>query len=168
MKLAFWKKDKRPSLDVLCWNMMVAATDPDECWKIATLFRETKCPAVMVNCETSFLMGSVARGIIRARVRGSEQPAAVRSAESAYLKTFDDQSEEELPPGAVEIYGNVTLSHIARIALATYGEQNDLLPLTSALLVSRIKGDPRMMFEITPLIEARAREIESAFVALLS
>lgn len=164
MKLAFWKKEARPSLDVLCWNLMVAAIDPDECWKIADQLRRTKVPTVMVNCETSFLMGSVARSIIRAHVSASLQASAVTSAEAAYFKSFDDCAGEPLPDGSEEIYGDVSLGHIARIALASYGEQNDLLPLTSVVFVSRIKGDPRMAFEITPHIQARVKELQQSFV----
>ena len=169
MNLRFWKKkeEERPSIDVLTWNLMVAATDPDQCWEMASLFRTTSMPSNVLNCETSFLMGSIARDIIRTTVAQELQRQALMSAEAAYFKTFDDQSDEELPPEMVAVYGRIRLGHIARIALAAYGEHNDALFLTSSVFVDRIKGDPRMKFEITPIVEQRRAVLCSAFSRLL-
>ncbi len=163
MDLFFWKKKERPSLDVLSWNLMVSATDPDQCWEMASLFRRTSVPENVLNCETSFLMGSIARDIIRSVITEVGQRQALMSAEAAYFKTFDDQSDEELPPEMAAVYGKVRLGHVARIALAAYGEQNDTLFLTSSIFVHRIKGDPRMKFEVTPILEERKAVLGNAF-----
>lgn len=147
---------------------MVAAIDPDKCWEIASLFRDTGMPGNVRTCETSFLMGSVVRDIIRTTVPDGQQRQCITSAEAAYFRTFDDQSDEPLPPEMAKIYGGTTLGHISRIALAAYGDDNDLLFLTSATLVRRLKGDPRMKFEITPLIEERASLLRGAFSKAIS
>ena len=89
------------------------------------------------------------------------------SAEAAYFKTFDDQSDEELPPEMEEIYGRVRLGHVARIALAAYGEQNDVLLMTSSIFVRRIKGDPRMKYEIMPIFEDRKAVLSCAFSEII-
>jgi len=168
MRFAFWKKKDPMKLENMSWNLMVAATDPDKCWEIASLFRDTGMPSNVLSCETSFLMGSAVRDIIRTSVPEEYQRQCITSAEAAYFKTFDDQSDEPLPPEMTKIYGTATLGHIARIALAAYGDNNDSLFLTSAALVHRIKGDPRMKFEITPLIEERASVLRSAFLKAIS
>ena len=155
MRIAFWKKNDPSKLENMSWNLMVAATDPDKCWEIASLFRDTGMPSNVLTCETSFLMGSVVRDIIRTTIPEEYQQQCITSAEAAYFKTFDDQSDKPLPPEMTKVYGAMTLGHVARIALAAYGDNNDSLFLTSATLVQRLKGDPRMKFEITQVIEER-------------
>jgi hypothetical protein len=167
MNLAFWRKKDKGQLDTLSWNLMVAATDPDRCWELASTFRKTSVPGSVLTCETSFLMGSIVRDILRSIVAAEQQRQSVLSAESAYYKTFDDQSDEPLPPEMEAIYGKVRLGHVARIALAAYGEQNDMLLLTSAIFVNRIKGDPRMKYEVTPLFEERKATLSSAFAKVI-
>ena len=167
MGFAFWKKTDKGQIDTLSWNLMLTATDPDKCWELASLFRETSLPNNALTCETSFLMGSIVRDIIRSRVPEAHQKQALMSAESAYYKTFDHQSEEALPPEMERVYGKLRLGHVARIALAAYGEQNDMLFLTSATFVARIKGDPRMTFEVTPLFEERKALLSGAFAKVL-
>lgn len=170
MNLFFWRKknEARPPLDVLSWNLMVAATDPDKCWELASQFREASVPSNVLDCETSFLMGSVVRDILRDTVSAEEQKQALMAAEAAYFKTFDDQSDEELPPEMKAVYGELRLGHVARIALAEYGEQGDSLRLAIPLFVRRIKGDPRMTYEIAPLLEHRRTALRDAFHGLLS
>jgi hypothetical protein len=163
MNLAFWKKKEKGQLEVLSWNLMVAATDPDRCWDLASMFRKTSIPGSVLTCETSFLMGSIVRDIVRSNVPEEQQRQSILSAESAYYKTFDDQSEDPLPPEMEAVYGKIRLGHVARIALTAYGEQNDVLLLTTATFVNRIKGDPRMKYEITPLFEERKATLSSAF-----
>lgn len=163
MRFAFWKKPDASKLDTFSWNLMVAATDSDQCWKIAGLFRNTGMPSNLLVCETSFLMGSIVRDIIRSTVPELNLRACITSAESAYYKTFDDQSAEPLPAEMAKVYGSLTLGHVARIALAAYGEENDLLSLTSATLVRRIRGDPRMKYEVVPLFEERASFLRGLF-----
>ena len=163
MRFAFWKKKDAVKLETMSWNLMVAALDPDKCWEIASLFRDTGMPSNIRTSETSFLMGSVVLDIIRTTVPKEYQRQCIASAEAAYFKTFDDQSDEPLPPEMAKIYGAATLGHISRIALAAYGDDNDSLFLTSATLVHRLKGDPRMKFEIIPLIEERASGLRGAF-----
>ena len=164
MKLAFWKKQAPPpQLETLSWNFMVRATDPDECWDVAQHFRATELPENARTCEVSFLMGSVVRNAIRELVPESKQRACVISAEAAYFKTFDDQSDDPLPPEMVAVYGSMTLGHVARIALAAYGEGDDQLYLSIPVLVRRFKGDPRMAYEIAPFVERRAKTLTSAF-----
>ena len=163
MKLSFWKKEQRPSVDIMSWNFMVTATDPDRCWEMASLFRETSVPSNVLNCETSFLMGSIARSIIRSVIAEPQQVQALMSAEAAYFKTFDDESKEELPPEMAAVYGKIRLGHVARIALTTYGEQNDILFLTSSIFVHRIKGDPRMKYEVMSILEERKTVLSNAF-----
>ena len=168
MRLAFWKKkDLPPQLEILSWNFMVHATDPDRCWEDAQLFRATELPTNARTCEVSFLMGSIVRKAIRDLIPEPKQRACVTSAEAAYFKTFDDQSEEPLPPEMVAVYGAITLGHVARIALAEYGEGDDQLYLSRSVLVRRLKGDPRMAYEIAPLIEERAKTLTSAFSQVL-
>ena len=163
MSFFFWRKKERPSLDVLSWNLMVAATDPDKCWETASLFRKTSVPGSVLTCETSFLMGSIVRDIIRLVVPEANQKSALISAEAAFFKTFDDQSDEALPAEMAAVYGNVKLGHVARIALAAYGEHSDSLFLTAPIFVRRIKGDPRMTHEITPILEERKSALQKAF-----
>jgi len=163
MRFAFWKKKDPTKLDSMSWNLMVAATDPDQCWEIARLFRDTGMPSNVLTCETSFLMASVVRDIIRTTVPQEYQQQCITSAEAAYFKTFDDQSDEPLPPEMAKVYGSMTLGHVARIALVAYGDNNDILFLSSATFVSRLKGDPRMKFEITPLVEERAQVLRNEF-----
>jgi hypothetical protein len=163
MRLAFWRKQDPSKLDVMSWNLMVAAIDPDQCWSIGSLFRNTGMPSNVLTCEVSFLMGSVVRDILRSAIPQQHQRQCITSAESAYFKTFDDESSEPMPPEMSAIYGNITVGHVARIALAAYGEQQDSLFLTSAILVHRLKGDPRMKYEITPLIEQRKGALAGAF-----
>ena len=167
MNLFFWKNKERPSLEILGWNLMVAATDPDQCWQMASLFRKTDVPGSVLACETSFLMGSIARDIVRSIISEPQQRQVLMSAEAAYFKTFDDQSDEELPPEMEEIYGKVRLGHVARIALAAYGERNDVLLMTSSIFVSRIKGDPRMKYEIMPILDERKAILSHAFSEMI-
>ena len=84
---------------------MVTAIDPDKCWEMAALFRKTSVPSNVLTCETSFLAGSLVRDIIRSVIPEVNQQQALMSAEAAYFKTFDDQSEEELPPAWVSRSG---------------------------------------------------------------
>jgi hypothetical protein len=163
MRFAFWKRPDPPKLDTFSWNLMVAAIDSDQCWEIARLFRNTGMASNVLVCETSFLMGSIVRDIIRSTVLELNQRACITSAESAYYKTFDEQSADPLPAEMATVYGSITLGHVARIALASYGEENDLLSVTSATLVQRIKGDPRMKYEIMPLFEERASFLRGLF-----
>ena len=127
------------------------------------MFRDTSVPNNVRTCETSFLMGSIVRDIIRTTVPEAHQRSCITSAESAYYKTFDDQSDEPLPPDMAKVYGSLTLGHVSRIALAAYGEDNDSLYLTSAKFVHRLKGDPRMKYEVTPLLEERASLLRGLF-----
>lgn len=168
MRLAFWKKkDLPPQLETLSWNFMVHATDPDSCWEVAQLFRATALPTNARTCEMSFLMGSIVRRAIRDLVPESRQRACVVSAEAAYFKTFDDQSEDPLPAEMVAVYGSMTLGHVARIALAAYGDGDDQLHLSVPVLVHRLKGDPRMAYEIAPLVQERAKVLTSAFAQVI-
>ncbi len=159
MGFLFWKAKEKGRHEVLSWNLMVAATDPDLCWKIASTFRTTSIPGNALTCETSFLMGSIVRDVIRAAFTDERQRQSIMSAESAYYKTFDDQSEDELPEGMKAVYGGIRLGHVARIALAAYGEENDFLPTTSSIFIHRIKGDPRMKYEVTPIFEEHRRSM---------
>lgn len=168
MRFAFWKKQDPVKLQNMSWNLMISAIDPDKCWEIASLFRDTGMPSNVRTCETSFLMGSVARDIIRATVPKDQIRQCVTSGEAAYFKTYDDQSEESLPPEMVKVYGTDTLGHVSRVALAAYGDDYDTLLLTSAILVRRLNGDPRMKYEVTPLIEERARILHGAFSKAVS
>ena len=60
------------------------------------------------------------------------------------------------------VYGNIRLGHVARIALAAYGEKDDFLQLTWSIFVLRIKGDLRMKYEVMPLFEESRRSIMAA------
>ena len=143
MRLPFFKRKVYPSkAEILSWNLMVAAIDPDQCWKMTGQFRGD-IPSSVKTCEASFLMGSVVRNIIRESVPKDLQQSCITSAEAAYFKTFDDQSEDPLPDEMKKIYGSMTLGHVSRIALAAYGEEHDNLFLTSARLAQRVRTDPR-------------------------
>lgn len=168
MGLWFWEKKDPVKLENMSWNLMVAAIDPDKCWEIAGLFRDTGLPGSIRTCEASFLMGSIVRDIIRTTIPEQHQRRCITSAEAAYFKTFDDQSDEPLPPEMAKVYGTATLGHVSRIALAKYGDDNDNLFLTAATLVHRLKGDPRMKYEITPLFEERASILRGAFSKAIS
>jgi len=146
---------------------MFAATDPDKCWELASQFRKTALPGNVITCETAFLMASISREIIRSTVRHELQEKALLSAERAYSKTFDEASAEEQPPELVAIYGNVPLREVAAVALAGYGKEGDFLPTTLPAFVHRIHGDPRMTFEIKPLVEERRELLRGAFIDLL-
>lgn len=112
-----------------------------------------KIPGNVLTCEMSFLMGRIVRGAIRSTFASDRQQAAITSAESAYFKTFDDQSKEEPPEEMKALYGNVRLGEAMRAVLALYAKYDNILDLTSSLFVSRIKGDPRMKYEIVPTLE---------------
>ena len=142
---------------------MVTAIDADKCWKMASLFRKTSVPSNVLTCETSFLMGSIVRDIIRSTIPEPKQRQALMSAEAAYFKAYDDQSVEELPPEMKTVYGENRLGHIARITLATYDEQGDMLFLTAPIFVRRINGDPRITYEVTPLLEERKALLTKVF-----
>ena|SRR3990167_1638308 len=163
MNLIFWRKKEGPSLDELCWNLMVTAIDPDKCWEMASLFRKTSVPSNVLTCETSFLMGSIVRNIIRSVIPEAKQRQALMSAEAAYFKAYDDQSEEELPPEMRAVYGENRLGHVARIALAAYREHDDMLFFTAPIFVRRINGDPRITYEVTPLLEERKALLSKVF-----
>lgn len=142
---------------------MVTAIDADKCWEMASLFIKTSVPSNVLTCETSFLMGSIVRDIIRSGIPEAKQRQALMSAEAAYFKAYDDQSEEELPPEMKTVYGENRLGHIARIALAAYGEQGDMLFLTAPIFVRRINGDPFITYEVTPLLEERKALLTKVF-----
>ena len=167
MNFAFWRKREKAPIDALSWNLMVTATDPDRCWDLASTFRKTSVPGSVLTCETSFLMGSIVREILRARVPEDQQRTCLLSAESAYYKTFDEQSDEPLPMEMEAIYGKVRIGHVARIALAAYGEKSDHLLLTTAMFVHRVKGDPRMAYEVKPLFEERKAILNGAFAKVI-
>jgi hypothetical protein len=162
MKLAFWKKEDPRKLEAVSWNLMVAAIDPDRCWEIAGLFRETGIPGSVRTCEVSFLMGSLVRDILRNTISDRHRAGCIRSAEAAYFQTFDEQSDDPLPAEMARIYGARALGDIAREALAQYAQDGDMLLLTSATLVHRLRGDPRMKYEISPLFEERASALQAA------
>ncbi|MDO9160833.1 MAG: hypothetical protein Q8N35_07435 [Methylococcaceae bacterium] len=166
MNLLFWKKKEKQSLDTLCWNLMFRATDPDRCWDMASMFRKTSIPGNVLTCETSFLMGSIVRDIIRATVPAELQRQALMSAEAAYFKSFDDESENELPQEMADVYGKIRLGNVARTALSEYGEQNDNLLLTSSIFIHRINGDPRMKHEVIPIFKDRQITLRNAFAKL--
>jgi hypothetical protein len=168
MRLAFWKKKAPVDLDIMSWNLMVAAIDPDKCWEIAGPFRSTGIPSNVVTCEMSFLMGSVVREIIRTAVPQDQVTSCIASAEAAYFKTFDDESEDPLPPAMADFYGNTTLGHLSRAALAAYGKENDVLFLTTAIFVQRLKGDPRMKYEISQPVEEQAAALRVAFAKAIA
>lgn len=163
MTFAFRKKKNSIELERVSQNLMYSAIDPDKCWEIASLIRDTGMPGNVRTCEICFLMGSVVRDIIRATARDEHQDQCISAAEAEYFKEFDEQSNEPLPPEMVEVYGDTTLGRLCREALTSYGEHNDILFLTSGLLINRLKGDPRMKFEITPLIEERASPLRAVF-----
>jgi hypothetical protein len=108
-------------------------------------------------------MGSIVRDVIRSVIPDARQRQALSSAEKAYFKTFDDQSEEELPPQMAAFYGNESLGHVARAALTGYGEQGDVIFLTVPIFIRRIEGDPRMSYEITPLLEEQKLALSKVF-----
>src|SRR2546425_7677616 len=110
--LSWKKREQRNRHEVVCWNLMVIATDPERCWRLASAFRKTNIPSNVLTCETSFLMGSIVRDVVCGTFTGARQQSAVISAESAYYKTFDDQSEDELPPEMKAVYGNIRLGHV--------------------------------------------------------
>lgn len=108
-------------------------------------------------------MGSVARSIIREFIPEAYRRTCIVSAESAYFKTFDEQSEEPMPVEMASFYKGMTLGHASRIALAVYGEDQDELFLTTGTYVRRLSGDPRMKVEVQPLFEERRLMIAELF-----
>lgn len=169
MNFLFWRK-KQPeslSLDTLAWNLVYVATDPEKCWKLASQFRKTELPGNVITCETAFLLTSVARHIIRSTVRPEFYQKALLSAVAAYSKAFDEASEEEQPPEMLAAYGGASLRDVAKAALASYTESEDFLPVTLPIFVRRIRGDPRMAYEIQPLVEERLETLRVAFKDLL-
>ncbi|OAI18134.1 MULTISPECIES: hypothetical protein [Methylomonas] len=165
----FWRKKKQDSLPLeeLAGNLMFMATDPDKNWEVASDFRKTDLPNNAVTCELSFLMGSICRDIIRNEVRPELLDKAILAAEKVYVKTFEAESSEELPPEMRAVYGTSSLIQVATAALKRYGTDGDLLSVTLPTFVSRIHGDPRMALEIKPLIESRLNILQSAFKQLL-
>ena len=169
MNLLFWRKKQPESLspEALAWNLIYVATDPDKCWELASQFRKTALPGNVITCETAFLLASVARDIIRSTLRPELHQKALLSAEAAYSKAFGEASEEEQPPEMLAAYGGASLRNVANAALASYAESNDFLPVTLPTFVRRIRGDPRMAFEIQPLVEEKREILRVAFKDLL-
>lgn len=139
------------------------ATDPDRNWNFASSFRKTSVPGSVLTCETAFIMGSMARGIIRERVNLPVLETCIASAEKAYQQSFEEDSKEPLPEEMQEIYGPQRLDTVASNALKQYAEDDDQLYLTISRFVSRIKGDPRMAQEVLPLFEERRKMLIKAF-----
>lgn len=168
MRLASWKQRDPGKLELTSRNLMVAAIEPDKCWEIAGFLRNSRMPSNVLVCETAFLMGSIARDIIRTVMPQEYRRQCITSAEVAFFTAFDGLYRAPLPREMSKIYGTDSLGHVARIALAAYGEENDLLFLTSASLVRRLKGDPRMTQAITPLLKKRAWILRAAFSSAIS
>jgi hypothetical protein len=169
MNFLFWRKkhpDSIPS-ETLAWNLAYMATDPDKCWELASQFRGTALPSNVITCETAFLLASVSRNIIRSTLRPEFQEKALLSAEAAFAKAFDEASEEEQPPEMLAVYGGASLREVAKTALANYAEDDDFLPVTVPNFVRRIRGDPRMAFEIQPLVEEKQKLLRGVFKDLL-
>ena len=97
-------------------------------------------------------MGSLARGIIRERVNPSLVETCIASAEKAFHQSFEEDSKTSMPEEMQEIYGSQRFNAVASNALMQYAEDDDQLYLTVSRFVSRIKGDPRMMYEVLPLM----------------
>ena len=141
------------------------ATDPDRNWTFASSFRKTGVPSSVLTCETTFIMGSMARGIIRERVNPSVLETCIASAEKAYQQSFEEDSKAPLPEEMQEVYGPQRLNAVASNALKQYEDDNDQLFLTISRFVSRIHGDPRMGQELLPLFEDRRKVLIEAFGA---
>jgi len=148
---------------VRSWNLMHFATDPDRNWNFANNFRKTEIPGSVLTCETTFIMGSLARGIIRERVNPSLVETCIASAEKAFHQSFEEDSKTSMPEEMQEIYGSQRFNAVASNALMQYAEDDDQLYLTVSRFVSRIKGDPRMMYEVLPLFEERRKMLINAF-----
>lgn len=162
MRLNFWTKTtRRVPDDIRAWNAMVAFTDPEWCWQAISVV-DTRLPGNALNCEMAFLMGSIVRESIRTTFDADSREAAIASAEAAYFKTFDDQSDEELPAEMKAVYGNTTIGKVARVALAQYGEHSDQLFLTSSVFVARLRTDPRVKYEVMPILENCRRLVLAA------
>ena len=157
------KKKELPDLYVRSWNLMHFATDPDRNWNFAGNFRKTSIPGSVLTCETTFIMGSMVRGIIRERVSPTVSDACIESAERAYHQSFEEDSKETLPVEMQKVYGTQRLVDVASYVLKLYAEDSDLLCLTVFRFVARIHGDPRMAAEIRPLFEERRTMLIKAF-----
>ena len=169
MNFLFWRKKQPESLppEKLAWNLIYIATDPDKCWELASLFRKTALPGNVITCETAFLLASVCRDIIRSTLRPEFTEKTLLSAEAAYAKAFDEASEEEQPPEMAAVYSGASLRDVAKVAFSSYAESDDFLPETLPTFVRRIRGDPRMTFEIRPLVEEKREVLRVAFKDLL-
>lgn len=157
------KKQELPDVHIRSWNLMYFATDPDRNWNFASNFRKTGIPGSALTCETTFIMGSIVRGIIRERVNPSLVETCMASAEKAYREAFKEESKVPLPEEMQEIYGPQKLSVIASDALRQYAEDGDQLYSTVSRFISRINGDPRMKSEVLPLFEERRKMLIEAF-----
>ena len=157
------KAQELPDVHVRSWNLMHFATDPDRNWDFASNFRKTAIPGSVLTCETTFIMGSVARGIIRERVSPSLVETCIASAEKVFHQSFEEDSKAPLPDEMQEIYGPQKLNMVASNALEQCAEDDDQIYLTVSRFVSRIKGDPRMKHEILPLFEERRKVLIEAF-----
>ena len=169
MNFLFWRKkqpDPEPP-EKLAWNLIYMATDPDKCWELASQFRKTTLPSNVITCETAFLLASVSREIIRSTLRAEFIEKTILSAEAAFTKAFDEASEEEQPQEMLSVYGGQSLREVSKVAFAGYAEGNDFLPITLPTYVRRIRGDPRMTFEIQPLVEEKRKVLRVAFKDLL-
>lgn len=154
--------DEVEKFENYAWNIMVHATKPDRCWKIASEFRPTNIPGSVLTCEMAFLTASIVRGAVRATFPTHAQEKAITSSEAAYFKTFDDEAKNPLPDEMKTIYGSIQLNQLARSVLSQYGRMGDNLQLTVPLFIHRIHGDPRMLFEIMPSIETSRDQVVEA------
>ncbi len=142
---------------------MHMATDPDRNWNFASRFRNTGIPGSVLTCETTFITGSMVRGVVRERVNPYLMETCIASAEKAYQQSFEEDSKGPLPEEMQEIYGTQRLNVVASNALKQYAEDGDQLYLTVSRFISRINGDPRMKHEVLPLFEARREMLIEAF-----
>jgi hypothetical protein len=157
------KSPPLPDPKVRSWNLMHFATDPDRNWNFARNFRSTNVPASVLTCETTFIMASIARSIIRNQIDPSLVKECIASAEKAFHQSFDNDSKEPLPAEMQAIYGARRLNEIAAEALREYEGDDDLLVTTVGRFVFRINGDPRMRYEVLPDFEQRQEMLTNAF-----
>lgn len=169
MNLFFWRRTKQQHspVQVLARNLVFVATDPDKCWELASGFRTTSMPSNVLTCEVSFLIGSLSIGIVDRVVPSADHEQAVAAAEQAYVEIFAKADEEGMDAPMASVFGPQKLSQVAALARRQYSEASDVMQTAVATFARRIKGDPRMAFEISPLIEQRMADLQRAFQDLL-
>lgn len=137
-------KEKKALVEI-SRNLITTALNADRNWEIARYFLPSDLPGSVLTCETTFLMASILKSVIRDVAPPQIVDECLRTVNDVYTEVFDTGSTNDLPDEMQRIYGDDRLNVIAEKALNEYEEDGDILFLTCPRFISRIASDPLMM-----------------------